>query len=66
MSIPLELSLFFSDPAMLHSSQQGAPASRKQEDLLETEEIWPPDSAAGFVLSEVIWPGREGRGCRSD
>lgn len=54
MSIPLELKLIYPlDPAMLHSLQQGAPTSRKQEDLLKTEEIWPSDSAVGFVLSEV-------------
>lgn len=53
------------DPAMLYSLQQGAPASRRQEDQLKTQEIQPPDSAVGFGLSEATWPGPEGRGYNS-
>lgn len=53
------------DPAMLYSPQQGAPASRRQEDQLKTQEMQPPDSAVGFGLSEATWPGTESRGYNS-
>lgn len=45
-------------PAMLHSPQQGAPTSRKQEDPPWKQEVQP----VGIVLSEATWPGTEGRG----